>query len=138
MKMRLLFLLILINVSIVSAYAQHTPEGGEEGGDTVRVSKLEFPNAFSPNGDGINDTYRAKPTSQNILEFKAFIFNRWGKIIFRFKDITDEWDGTDNGTPVKDGVYFLSCEAKGADKVEYKIRKDINVLRGYREITEGY
>ena len=49
--------------------------------DPIRVSiaesKLEMPNAFTPNGDGVNDVYRAKPGYQSLVEFKAYIFNRW-------------------------------------------------------------
>ena len=44
---------------------------------TISESKLEMPNAFSPNGDGINDIYKAKDGYQSIVEFHAYIFNRW-------------------------------------------------------------
>ncbi len=100
---------------------------------TISESQLDFPNAFSPNGDGINDTYRAKPGAKSIVELNAAIYNRWGQQIFRFNSIEDEWDGTYNGRPVKDGVYFLNCDAKGADGRHFRIRKDINILRGYTE-----
>lgn len=101
---------------------------------TAYESKLEFPNAFSPgNGDGLNDTFKAKKGHQSIVEFKAAIFNRWGQCVFQFKNIDDEWDGTYNGKPVKDGVYFLHCEAKGADGKVYHIRRDVNILRSFIE-----
>lgn len=45
---------------------------------SISESKLEFPNAFSPNGDGVNDVFKAKSTYQSIVEFQATIFNRWG------------------------------------------------------------
>ena len=45
---------------------------------TISESKLEMPNAFSPNNDGTNDIYRAKPGWQSLVEFKATIYNRWG------------------------------------------------------------
>lgn len=100
---------------------------------TVSESQLEFPNAFSPNGDGINDTFRAKQGAKSIVEFHAVIVNRWGQVVFKFRDINDEWDGTYNGKPVKDGVYFLDVNAKGADGRTFRIRRDVNVLRGYTE-----
>ena len=61
---------------------------------TISESRLEFPNAFSPNDDNINDIYGAKgvndPNSpshyKNIVQFHAYIFNRWGQKIF-------EWTG---------------------------------------------
>ena len=43
--------------------------------------------------------------------------------------------GTNNGTPVKEGVYFVRVIAKGADGREYNIKKDINLLRSYTEGT---
>ena len=100
---------------------------------TVSESQLEFPNAFSPNGDGINDTFRAKPGAKSIVEFHAVIVNRWGQVVFRFRDINDEWDGTYKGKPVKDGVYFLDVNAKGADGRRFRLRRDVNVLTGYTE-----
>ena len=104
---------------------------------TVSESKLEMPNAFSPNGDGKNDIYRAKQSSlQSIVEFKATIFNRWGQKLYQWTDPRGGWDGRYNGKTVKDGVYFVNVVAKGADGVEYKIRKDVNVLTRYTE-NEG-
>ena len=100
---------------------------------TIAESQLDFPNAFSPNGDGINDTYKPKAGAKSIVEFNAAIFNRWGQMLFKFRDINDAWDGTYKGRPVKDGAYFLNCEAKGADGKIFRIRKDVNILRGYTE-----
>ena len=104
---------------------------------TVSESKLEMPNAFSPNGDGKNDVYKAKSTHQSIVEFKAIIFNRWGQKLYQWNDVNGGWDGTVNGKTVKDGVYFVNVVAKGADGVEYKIRKDVNVLTRFKENEEG-
>jgi gliding motility-associated-like protein len=96
-----------------------------------------MPNAFSPNGDGHNDIYRAKQsTLQSIVEFKATIFNRWGQKLYQWTDPHGGWDGKYNGKTVKDGVYFVNVVAKGADGTEYKIRKDVNVLTRYTE-NEG-
>jgi len=102
--------------------------------EIIGESKLSFPNAFSPNGDGKNDKFIAKEC-QNIVEFHAYIFNRWGQKLFDWTDSADGWDGTQNGTPVKDGVYYLLCKAKGTDGKTYTIKKDVNVLRGYDEGT---
>ena len=106
----------------------------EEEQEVTTVSKLSFPNAFSPNGDGKNDMFMAKEC-ENIAEFHAYIFNRWGQKLFEWTDPTNGWDGTQNGTPVKEGVYFILCKAKGTDGQTYTIRKDVNLLRGYLENT---
>lgn len=103
---------------------------------TISESKLTFPNAFSPNDDGINDKYKAKEF-QSLIEFHAYIFNRWGQKLFEWTDPANGWDGTYHGKPVKEGVYFLLARAKGADGTEYEIRKDVNLLRGYnKDINE--
>lgn len=98
---------------------------------TIPDSYLEFPNAFSPNGDGINDKYQAKEGYRSIVKFHAIIINRWGQKLYEWNDPAGGWDGTYKGHDVKDGVYFVLVKAKGADGKEYNIRKDVNLLRNY-------
>lgn len=100
---------------------------------TISESKLEMPNAFSPNGDGINDIYKAKDGYQSIIEFHAYIFNRWGQKLYEWDDPAGGWDGKYNGKDVKQGVYFVFVKAKGADGRTFNIRRDVNLLRGYTE-----
>ena len=100
---------------------------------TISESKLAFPNAFSPNnGDLDNNVFKAKEY-QSLVEFHAYIFNRWGQKLYEWTDPAEGWDGTYKGKDVKEGVYFLLCRAKGADGREYNIRKDVNLLRGLLE-----
>ena len=100
---------------------------------TFAESKLEVPNAFTPNGDGINDIFRVKEGHRSILSFKGIIFSRWGKKIFEWTDINSGWDGRTGGKNAPDGAYYLRIEAKGADGKNYEIKKVINLLRGYSE-----
>lgn len=104
--------------------------------DTIKKeSILTFPNAFSPNGDEYNATFKPKEC-KNIVEFHAYIFNRWGQKLYEWTDPdADGWDGTYKGKNVKEGTYFIYVKARGADKKEYSIRKDVNILRGYTEGT---
>lgn len=100
-------------------------------------SSLEVPNAFSPNGDGINDYFNVY-NAKSIVSFHAAIFNRWGQQLYSWGlDGIDSkeagWDGTYNGKPVKAGVYYVVVKAKGADGIEYEFRRDVNLLRGYDE-----
>ena len=112
---------------------------------TISESRLEMPNAFSPNDDGKNDIYGAKgvcdPNStahyKSIVEFHAWIFNRWGQKLFEWTDISKGWDGKFHGSPVKEGVYYVLVKAKGADGREYNIKKDVNLMRGYTEGTSN-
>ncbi|MCD8304851.1 MAG: gliding motility-associated C-terminal domain-containing protein [Prevotellaceae bacterium] len=111
------------------------PEEGEEDPIQVVISEsiLEMPNAFSPNGDGYNDVYKAKEGYQSIVSFKATIINRWGQKLYSWDDPAGGWDGKVNGHTVKDGVYFVIVDAMGADGKHYKIRRDVNVLTGYHD-----
>ena len=96
-----------------------------------------MPNAFSPNGDGINDVYKAKDGYQSIIEFHAYIFNRWGQQLYSWDNPADGWDGKFHGKDVKQGVYFVLVKAKGADGIKYNIKRDVNLLRGFSENTNN-
>lgn len=115
------------------------PDGSEETSEpisiTISTSKLEFPNAFSPNGDEYNEVYKAKEGYQSIVEFKATIYNRWGQKLYEWTDPAGGWDGNFHGQPVKDGTYYVHVQAKGADGMKYNIKKDVNLLRGFTDTT---
>lgn len=100
---------------------------------SISESKLDMPNAFSPNGDGINDIYKAKDGYQSLVEFHAYIFNRWGQKLYEWDNPAGGWDGKFNGKDVKQGVYYCLVKAKGADGRKFNIRTDVNLLRGYNE-----
>ena len=112
---------------------------------TISESRLEFPNAFSPNNDGINEKYGAMgvndPNSsahwKSIVEFHAYIFNRWGQKLYEWHDPAGYWDGTYKGHDVKEGVYYVLVKARGADGRKYEFKKDVNLLRGYTEGTSN-
>lgn len=104
---------------------------------TLSESSLDVPNAFSPNGDGINDYFNVY-NAKSLVSFSAAIFNRWGQKLYSWglDEVGCEgcgWDGTYNGKPVKAGVYFVVVKAKGADGIEYEYRQAVNLLRGYNE-----
>jgi len=69
----------------------------------------DAPNAFSPNGDGINDTF-FPVTSCNDEIFKLVIYNRWGTLVFESESIDKVWDGTSSGNKLSDGIYFFIAD----------------------------
>lgn len=137
-KMRTIktILLSFMTMIALSAHAQDVTETDSVASDstTVLTSTLVVPNAFSPNHDQINDVFKVK-SYQNIVEFHAYIFNRWGQKLYEWTNIDGGWDGTYRGNDVKQGTYFVLVKAKGADGETYNIRKDVNLLRGYIEGT---
>lgn len=65
-----------------------------------------LPNAFTPDGDNVNDIFRAKSTSDNVsFTFQMLIFNKWGEQIFSSNDISEGWDGTFKGKPCPSDMY---------------------------------
>jgi gliding motility-associated-like protein len=78
----------------------------------VCYKPLELTNAFSPNGDGTNDTWIAKQTF-DYEEFSMIIYNRWGRKMYETNDPFFAWDGTtDTGEEASDGTYFYVARLK--------------------------
>jgi gliding motility-associated-like protein len=72
--------------------------------DRKACDDIFVPNAFSPNGDLVNDEFRAFALpSQKILGFS--IYDRWGSLVFQASDATSTWDGTFRGQPCPQGIY---------------------------------
>ncbi len=70
----------------------------------TKTSELYIPNAFTPNGDGLNDVFKIyNLTNESVIDFR--IFNRWGNIMYRSEDNQAEWDGKSKSTEQPTGVY---------------------------------
>jgi gliding motility-associated-like protein len=66
--------------------------------NAVSVEKpysLYAPNAFSPDGDGINDFFSI--SGQSLSDFQIEVYNRWGQMVYKSKNISDNWNGKYNG-----------------------------------------
>ena len=71
----------------------------------VDIPCLRIPNVFTPNGDGVNDTW----VIGNIEMFPAaevYVFNRWGQLMFTSKGYAEDWDGRYRGHFVPAGTYL--------------------------------
>ena len=64
-----------------------------------------IPNAFTPNGDGLNDVFGAIPRLDYVNQYRISIYNRWGQLIFDTSDLNQGWDGSYQGKPCPLGVY---------------------------------
>lgn len=98
---------------------------------TITVSEEEptlyVPNAFTPNGDSINDIFWIGAT--NIKEFHIIIFDRWGLKLFESSDLLDSWTGKVNGKEVPDGCYFYLINARGIDNNEIKKQGTVTLFK---------
>jgi len=73
---------------------------------------IYIPSAFTPNGDGLNDSFGAK--AEGLKSFNMQIFNRIGELIFESDDIKTYWDGTYNGEKITStDVYVYQIKATG-------------------------
>ena len=82
--------------------------------DTVRVFVLfppVVPNAFSPNGDGINDTWKIKYLD-TYPGATVDVYNRYGQLVFHSNGYKNEWDGTTNGQALNTGTYYYVINPK--------------------------
>ena len=83
--------------------------------DVVPVSSVFMPNAFSPNGDGKNDTFKPKGNFFGVDEYSLAIFNRWGQLVFETTDPTEGWNGKifNSGSDSATGVYVYKLNYIG-------------------------
>lgn len=80
---------------------------------------LYVPNAFTPNGDGLNDVFCAK--GLGIKKFEMFVYDRWGNMIFQSGDIYKAWDGTFKGALCPDDMYVYKISVTdGSGKAHTK------------------
>ena len=84
---------------------------------------LYIPNAFTPDGDGLNDTYGAIGLNFEYLSFEFEIFDRWGGLMWRTDNPFHWWDGThmNSGERVKQGVYVWQISYRHFNTFEPKV-----------------
>ena len=98
-----------------------------------KESKLEVPNIFSPNGDGINEYFQVNGQSIKTETFHGIIMNRYGQVLFEWSDWEKEesgWNGKIKGsTNATPGVYYYIIEAEGMDNTIYNMEGAFHLVR---------
>ncbi len=104
---------IVINAEGMYSVEMESPVGCM-GSDSVYVKltseeipefEIYIPNAFSPNGDGVNDIFISFLNNNSISHFTMEVYDRWGGRIFHSDDANQGWDGKKNGNECPGGVY---------------------------------
>jgi gliding motility-associated-like protein len=101
--------------------------------DTINVIVIDdcgemfVPTAFSPNGDGHNDTMFVRGICLEKLTF--MIFNRWGEKVFETNDQRRGWDGTYKGQPMNTGVFVYRLEGVTYDRKAFSRKGNITLIR---------
>lgn len=84
---------------------------------TIYVESLKIPDGFSPNGDGINDSF-VVPGLEYYENVKLQVYNRWGGLVYRNSAYRNDWKGTNMGNePLADDTYYFTLEL--SDTVSY-------------------
>lgn len=94
---------------------------------TIIVPDVDVPNAFTPNGDGINDFVRVR--GFGIIKMNWQIYNRWGVKVFESSSINNGWDGKYKGTLQPQEVYNYVLSVEFSDGTKYQKKGDITLLR---------
>jgi len=85
-------------------------------------------NAFTPNGDGINDRWLI--TDGNcLISVRAQVFNRYGSRVFESPNYDNTWDGTYKGKPLPDGTYYYVLEFVLLNGKRQVLKGDVTILR---------
>ncbi|MBZ0204810.1 MAG: gliding motility-associated C-terminal domain-containing protein [Flavobacteriales bacterium] len=92
-----------------------------------KIVPPKLPDAFSPNGDGVNDIFYVRGGPFETMELK--IYNGWGELIFQTDDPEFGWDGTHNGKPEINGVYVYSVVATSEDGREHDRSGKVTLIR---------
>lgn len=98
-------------------------------------NSIFIPNAFTPNGDGLNDYFVLggemlyRNNAGELSDFNLKIFDRWGEIIFHTTDPNQFWDGRREGELVPAGTYLLIINGKTVDGQEIEENNVVHVIR---------
>ncbi len=74
------------------------------------VNTFFMPDAFTPNGDGLNDFFLPVGVLTGITNYRMRIWNRWGELLFSTNELKSGWDGSSNGTNSPGGSYFWDAQ----------------------------
>ena len=88
---------------------------------------IGVPNAFSPNGDGVNDVVRVE--GYGIIELDFRIYNRWGELVFQSNNQKIGWDGVFRGVQQEMEVYAYTVSAVFLDNSRRILKGNISLLR---------
>lgn len=88
------------------------------------------PNAFTPNGDELNNVFKTVSTCSYPL-FDIKIFNRWGQVVFESSDLNEYWDGTFHGELCPDGEYnwLMKYKTQGENSEILFKKGHVNLLK---------
>ena len=92
-------------------------------------SSFYIPNAFTPDGDGLNDVFRPLGQFAAIDEYEMIIYNRFGDVIFQSEDPQEGWNGIIDGEYAPHGVYVYYVHYKSIWGKEFEKTGSVTLLK---------
>jgi gliding motility-associated-like protein len=126
---------IVVAPLITTTYTvEITDANGCRSRDSVTIivlpSTIGIPNAFTPNGDGLNDELKLLPEDGFIEIIYFRIYNRWGEMIFETLDPKVGWDGTYKGEEQSAGSYtYVVIGLDPQTKEQYTLKGNVTLIR---------
>jgi gliding motility-associated-like protein len=92
---------------------------------------IYIPNAFTPDGDNLNDTFLPVLTNIDPIEYSLNIYNRWGQVIFETADALVGWNGKIqvSGLDATNDTYFYQVQVNDANGEQISKRGFVSLLR---------
>jgi gliding motility-associated-like protein len=90
-----------------------------------------IPNAFTPDGDGLNNEFTAVfPENMKLANYEMYIYDRWGELVFYSQDPKQGWDASLAGFDAPDGVYSYLVKYKELGYVnKFQVTGSVVVIR---------
>ncbi len=95
---------------------------------TPVVKTIFIPNAFTPNGDGVNDVFNVK-LGKDAIGMDMTIFDRWGKMVFETNRIAKGWDGMYKGKEAEMSTYQYLIKVRYRDQSVETYKGDVSLIR---------
>jgi len=89
---------------------------------------IHIPNAFTPNGDNVNDYFGIPDQNKNRL-IELRIYNRWGQLVFETKTKSNKWDGKFKNIPQQTGLYIYDLVMAGLSGKRITHKGTVMLLR---------
>jgi gliding motility-associated-like protein len=101
--------------------------------DSVTITVLPYcikaKNAFTPNGDGVNDTWMVYDQYDCLKNIRVQVFNRYGSKVFESTNYRNDWRGTFGGKSLPDATYYYVLDYTLLDGTVLQLRGDVTILR---------
>ena len=124
-----LMLLTLVLLTAAFGYCQSPQDQVQEnvGAVNSEATPVYIPNAFTPNGDGVNDEYYIPDA--NLQQFNFSVFDRWGNKVYTTQAPNFRWTGEAGGRSLPEGTYVYVLSAMDSKGNPIKRSGPVTIVR---------